>query len=33
LAEKLGWKPAAPLCEGLRSTYAWIREQVRAREN
>ena len=33
LAEKLGWKPAAPICEGLRNTYAWIREQVRAREN
>jgi nucleoside-diphosphate-sugar epimerase len=28
--EKLGWKPARPLREGLEKTYAWIEAQVRA---
>jgi nucleoside-diphosphate-sugar epimerase len=28
--EKLGWKPAQPLKEGLRQTYAWIVQQVSA---
>ncbi len=26
--EKLGWKPSMPLKEGLKITYAWIKEQV-----
>ena len=26
--EKLGWKPSRPLKEGLKVTYAWIKEQV-----
>ena len=26
--EKLGWKPSAPLKNGLEKTYAWIKEQV-----
>jgi nucleoside-diphosphate-sugar epimerase len=26
---KLGWKPSAPLAEGLKRTYAWIEQQVR----
>ena len=26
--EKLGWKPLMPLKEGLKTTYAWIKEQV-----
>jgi nucleoside-diphosphate-sugar epimerase len=28
--EKLGWKPTLPLGHGLRRTYEWIDEQVRA---
>jgi len=27
--EKLGWKPSAPLREGLVKTYAWISDQVK----
>jgi len=27
--EKLGWKPAAPLRQGLEKTYKWIVEQVK----
>jgi nucleoside-diphosphate-sugar epimerase len=27
--KKLNWKPARPLEEGMRRTYAWIEEQVR----
>lgn len=27
--EKLGWKPSAPLKNGLEKTYRWIEEQVR----
>ena len=30
IAERLGWKPSRPLDDGLRPTYAWIAEQVRA---
>ena len=30
--EKLGWKPIAPLREGLIKTYTWISEQVKNRE-
>lgn len=30
IREKLGWAPSAPLEAGLRSTYEWIAEQVRA---
>ena len=28
IAEKLGWKPALPLKDGLTKTYNWINEQV-----
>lgn len=28
IASKLGWQPAQPLEDGLRSTYGWIRQQV-----
>jgi len=27
--EKLKWKPAQPLMEGLKKTYSWIEEQVK----
>ena len=29
IAERLGWKPVAPLVAGLEKTYAWIEQQVR----
>lgn len=28
IGEKLGWKPSAPLMEGLKKTYAWIEKMV-----
>jgi nucleoside-diphosphate-sugar epimerase len=28
ISEKLGWKPSQPLRDGLKITYAWIREEV-----
>lgn len=28
IEEQLGWRPRAPLVQGLRATYAWIKEQV-----
>lgn len=28
IAEKLGWKPSAPLVEGLKKTYSWIERMV-----
>jgi nucleoside-diphosphate-sugar epimerase len=31
IRERLGWEPRTPLRDGLKKTYAWIREQVRAR--
>jgi len=31
IAEKLGWRPARPLREGLEKTYAWIACQVEKR--
>jgi nucleoside-diphosphate-sugar epimerase len=31
--EKLGWKPSMPLKEGLKTTYAWIKEQVGKAKN
>lgn len=31
--EKLGWKPTQPLVDGLKTTYAWIEEQVRNSKN
>ncbi len=30
IEEKLGWKPARPLREGLEKTYAWISQRVNA---
>jgi nucleoside-diphosphate-sugar epimerase len=30
IQEKLGWRPSAPLEDGLRKTYSWIFEQVSA---
>lgn len=32
LREKVGWAPSMPLKEGLKLTYAWIREQVEQRK-
>ncbi len=29
----LGWEPSTPLIDGLRKTYAWIREQMIAAKN
>jgi nucleoside-diphosphate-sugar epimerase len=29
IQEKLGWRPSAPLRDGLARTYAWIADQVR----
>jgi len=29
IEEKLGWKPSAPLMEGLKETYRWIEKMVR----
>jgi GDP-D-mannose 3', 5'-epimerase len=31
IENRLGWRPTAPLAEGLRQTYAWIEQQVAAR--
>ena len=28
IEEKLGWKPSAPLMEGLKKTYRWIEKMV-----
>ena len=28
IGEKLGWKPSAPLSEGLKKTYGWIEKMV-----
>ena len=28
IEEKLGWKPSAPLVEGLKKTYHWIGKMV-----
>ncbi len=28
--DKLGWRPTQPLSEGMRATYAWIKEQIDA---
>jgi GDP-D-mannose 3',5'-epimerase len=33
IREKLDWDYSQPLLEGMRITYAWIKEQVDAREN
>ena len=30
IKEKLGWAPSQPLSDGLRETYFWIEQQVRA---
>ena len=30
IARRLGWRPTAPLSEGIAQTYAWIDEQVQA---
>ncbi len=30
IQERLGWRPALPLVEGIRKTYPWIRDQVEA---
>jgi len=30
IRERLGWAPSQPLVEGVRRTYAWIEEQVKA---
>lgn len=32
IREKLGWAPSRPLEEGLRETYRWIEEQVKAQQ-
>jgi nucleoside-diphosphate-sugar epimerase len=28
IKEKLGWAPSAPLVEGLKKTYSWVKQQV-----
>jgi nucleoside-diphosphate-sugar epimerase len=33
IKDRLGWAPGMPLREGLETTYAWILEQVRRRNN
>ena len=33
ISEKLGWAPHEPLMLGLRKTYLWIAEQVRAKKS
>ena len=33
IKEKLGWEPSMPLKEGLKITYAWIKEQVGKAKN
>jgi nucleoside-diphosphate-sugar epimerase len=30
IREKLGWSPSQPLVDGLRATYSWIEQQLRA---
>jgi len=30
IQEKLGWRPSKPLLDGIRTTYAWVRQQVLA---
>jgi nucleoside-diphosphate-sugar epimerase len=32
IQERLGWKPSSSLRDGIETTYAWIADQVRARE-
>jgi nucleoside-diphosphate-sugar epimerase len=32
ILEKLNWAPSQPLIEGLKSTYAWIEEEVKKRD-
>ena len=32
IEQKLGWRPSAPLVQGMEQTYAWISEQVQARK-
>jgi len=32
ILEKLNWAPSRPLIEGLKSTYAWIEEEVKKRD-
>ena len=29
--KKLGWKPSQPLEDGVKQTYSWIAEQVKAK--
>ncbi|MDR3670295.1 MAG: NAD-dependent epimerase/dehydratase family protein [Holophaga sp.] len=31
IAEKLGWQPSSPLMEGMKRTFSWIDQQVRAK--
>lgn len=33
IREKLGWAPSQPLIEGVRKTYSWIDEQVKATQS
>jgi nucleoside-diphosphate-sugar epimerase len=28
IQKRLGWEPSTSLCDGLRKTYDWIREQM-----
>jgi nucleoside-diphosphate-sugar epimerase len=30
IVEKLGWKPSRPLADGLRKTYRWVEQQMKA---
>jgi nucleoside-diphosphate-sugar epimerase len=32
IQEKLGWKPSAPLIDGMTKTYKWIEQQIQSRK-
>ena len=30
--ERVGWEPTQPLIEGMKKTYAWIEQQIKAKK-